>query len=143
MPTKLAVRALIVHEGKFLLVKHHGSEYYALPGGKLDADENLKSGLVRELQEELGISAEIGALKYIQEFRYPDGGYSLEFFFSVSNPEAFLDISGGTHADVELAEFGWFDSLKDLSGFKPEFLIADEEILRSGGLNEIRYHSLV
>ena len=52
---RIHVYAIIVDDGKLLLSPQHREGAYDLPGGKVELDENLEDGLVREVQEETGI----------------------------------------------------------------------------------------
>ena len=58
------VAAIIEHNGNILLARRPDSGdqpgYWEFPGGKLEANETQPQALARELQEELGITAEIG-----------------------------------------------------------------------------------
>ncbi len=60
-----AVRAVILHEGKFLLAQHHNHlpetiGKWGLPGGRIEAtDADLIAALRRELQEEFAMTADI------------------------------------------------------------------------------------
>ena len=44
---------------KVLLIKHHDSDKYSLPGGKIEVGEGFDVCLVRELEEEIGVRVEI------------------------------------------------------------------------------------
>lgn len=106
---KCRVRAIIEHEGKLLLVQHKGYTTWCLPGGGIDPGEGLVAALERELMEELGVQAEVGALKVVHQFK-KDGIYQgPEFFFQIDNPEAFLqlDAQNSSHgaAEIAIAEF--------------------------------------
>ena len=105
---KLAARALIIRDGEILLVRHKNRDFYALPGGKIDPDEDIQTALAREMYEELGVEVKNPRLKFIHEFRYPNAGeFSVEFFFLVGNPEDFLHWKNGTHTEIELEEVIW------------------------------------
>lgn len=58
--------ALIRHEGRVLIAQRQNSGRFAnkweFPGGKVDPGETPPQALRRELEEELGIQAEIGPL---------------------------------------------------------------------------------
>lgn len=57
-PLTIGVRALLIKDKKFLLVKHTYSEQWFLPGGGLIKGETLEHAIQRELDEELGVRAE-------------------------------------------------------------------------------------
>ena len=120
---KLAARALILHEGKILLVRHKNRDFYSLPGGKIDPEEDIKTALVREMEEELNTKVKNPELLFVHEFRYPNAGeFSVEFFFRVGNPEDFLTWKKGTHTELELAEIVW-KPISENFDLMPEWLI--------------------
>jgi len=60
----VAVSGYIVNEkGHVLLVRNsHRNDTYEMPGGRLEPGETLKEAVVREVLEETGVHAEIGAM---------------------------------------------------------------------------------
>jgi len=58
----LGVGAVVVHEGRVLLVRR-GTEpmkgHWSLPGGLLELGEALAAGVVREVREETGLEVEV------------------------------------------------------------------------------------
>ncbi len=76
-PYDLAVSALINDgQGRFLLLKRAGSsKHYAgqwePPGGKLDPGETFEQGLIREVQEETGLTVELDSVAGTTEFELP------------------------------------------------------------------------
>ena len=57
---RVAVRALIVHNNKVLLVREYDAGgWWAIPGGGIDYGETLSSSFTREIEEELGVPAEL------------------------------------------------------------------------------------
>lgn len=102
-------RAIIIHEGKMLLVRHpHNKEYLALPGGHLEWGENAKECLKREIIEELGIEPVIGRLLYVHTYEDRIVTQPTEFFFEVKNGKDYLNIEANdrTHA-FEIDEIVW------------------------------------
>lgn len=60
MPDKhyVTIKAAVIKEGKLLLqkeVKSSGKTVWDLPGGRIDAGEDIHSGLEREVFEEIGV----------------------------------------------------------------------------------------
>ena len=107
---RIGVRAIIFKDGKLLANKffHEDGEspFWATPGGGLDPNESLTSGLTREIIEETGISPKIGRLLFVQQFSSSrqDRDEELEFFFHITNPEDFasIDLESTTHGAAEL-----------------------------------------
>jgi 8-oxo-dGTP diphosphatase len=58
-PLIVTAAVILDLKGHMLLGRKPGSEQYGPPGGKLDEDEQLKQGCVRELREETGLKAKI------------------------------------------------------------------------------------
>ncbi len=135
---KIAARAIIIHEGKILLVRHTHRDFYALPGGKLNDEEDIKSAMQRELFEELGVTATVGKLLFVHEFRYPQGSLSLEFFFWIENAKDFEGDLCGEYAESELAEICW-KNVDDKFDIMPKFL--QDKLATISEESEVEYHS--
>jgi ADP-ribose pyrophosphatase YjhB (NUDIX family) len=135
----IRARAVIVHEGKMLIVKHRpDSTYYALPGGHLEPAESPLECVEREIVEELGVEPQIGRLLYVHVFKNREVDETVEFFFEVKNGADFLNLEGlkRTHAH-ELAEILWIDPSSTLN-LLPKSVLQD---FKEGKLfsNETRY----
>jgi ADP-ribose pyrophosphatase YjhB (NUDIX family) len=81
-----AAYALMVRNGKVLLLKMKQTGKYHLPGGGIAAGERLEAGLARELYEETGVKVEIRRLAHFEElfFYYNPSGrayHGLHFFY--------------------------------------------------------------
>ena len=62
-------------ENEKILTMHYqygGQDVYNLPGGNLEFGESLTTALIRELEEELAIRAEIGELMMVGEVHFSD-----------------------------------------------------------------------
>ncbi len=53
-PVKIGVRAIVVKDGRVLLVRQHGQSFWVLPGGSAGRGESLRTAAVREVREETG-----------------------------------------------------------------------------------------
>jgi len=141
MIRRIAVRGIILHEGKLLCVRlkaykghlKRDNSYFCLPGGGLDEGEALVAGLQREMLEETGVAAVVGNLLYVQQFTYEDKEF-LEFFFHVTNSQDYLhiDLSKASHGQAEIEEFGFVDPAQTY--ILPEFLSSEplEKHIASG-----------
>jgi 8-oxo-dGTP diphosphatase len=83
-PTLTVVAGLIQRQGEILICQRRRDAAFAykweFPGGKVEAGESHVEGLHRELQEELGIEAQIGQEVYQTCHAYA-GAHTVELFF--------------------------------------------------------------
>jgi len=58
------VSAIIIKKEKILLIHRikPGTEYFVLPGGSVEASENNRDALLREVKEETGLDENCGKL---------------------------------------------------------------------------------
>ncbi|MCO8145725.1 NUDIX hydrolase [Rhodovulum tesquicola] len=71
---RLAVRALILHENRLLLVNAWPggiSDLWCAPGGGVERGSSLPDNLAREVHEETGLRIAIGAPCLVNEFHDP------------------------------------------------------------------------
>ncbi|MCZ6904868.1 MAG: (deoxy)nucleoside triphosphate pyrophosphohydrolase [Acidobacteria bacterium] len=81
----ILVTAAILLDGESILIcqRHHSDAYglqWEFPGGKVHSGESLEASLRRELGEELGIEATVGAEVFRLRHRYPDRFVEVAFF---------------------------------------------------------------
>jgi 8-oxo-dGTP diphosphatase len=85
MKPRLAVRALILHEDRLLLVNAYPGARLGLwcaPGGGCEAGQSLPENLAREVHEETGLTIAVGPPVLVNEFHDPDVGFhQIELFF--------------------------------------------------------------
>lgn len=83
-PTITVVAGLIQQDGAVLICQRRRDGAFPLrwefPGGKVEPGETAEASLRRELREELGIEAELGAELYRTRHDYP-GVYTVELIF--------------------------------------------------------------
>ncbi len=100
-------------DGRLLITQRLADDtlggYWEFPGGKVDAGEELKTALQRELREELGLETEIGAEIHRIVHPYPDRDVRL-YFFDVR-------IVSGEPQKLEVADFLWV-ALDDLMNYQ-------------------------
>lgn len=77
-PPRLAVRALILAEGRLLLVNAYPggrSDLWCAPGGGVEPGTSLPDNLAREVAEETGLRVSVGAPALVNEFHDPASGF--------------------------------------------------------------------
>ena len=75
---RIAVRALIMHKDRLLLVNAYPAGKSALmcaPGGGVESGASLPDNLVREVFEETGLRIAVGAPCLVNEFHDPKGSF--------------------------------------------------------------------
>lgn len=129
---RISVRGIIHWQGKYLFVKNVSSEgdFFCLPGGRLEIKEHVTEALKREVQEELGVTPEVGQLLYVHQIKFDEGYSAPSFFFHVKNGEDFksINIADTTHGKAEIKEFGFYDL--DEVHLLPSFLKSDLPLLQ-------------
>lgn len=85
MKPRLAVRALILHQDRLLLVNAYPggiSDLWCAPGGGVEAGSSIPDNLMREVHEETGLTIQVGAPALVNEFHDPKSGFhQIELFF--------------------------------------------------------------
>ena len=75
---------LVFRAGKLLIAQRHADSHlgglWEFPGGKREPGESFEQCLVRELQEELGVTVNVGELFESVDHDYPDKSVHLRFF---------------------------------------------------------------
>lgn len=107
------VAALMKRQGKVLVGQRPEGASLArtweFPGGKIELDELPEQALARELKEELGIEAEIGALKFAASHTYGKTGilflfYEVKFWKGQVKTQQHLDLRWVTPKELSSLE---------------------------------------
>jgi len=131
MNPRVAVRGIIILDDKLFCVRQkpyrhaEANTYWCTPGGGLDDGETLIGALEREMLEETGVSAKVGQLLYIHQFKHKDVD-QIEFFFLINNPDDYqnIDLNKSTHGLNEIEEFGFINPTSET--VLPEFLTTEK-----------------
>jgi 8-oxo-dGTP diphosphatase len=135
----VAARCIIARGDKLLFQRGKQKNFYRLPGGRLEAYENLPLCLAREMMEEAGIQVSVGRLYIVNENFYYFRGrlkHELVLYFACTMPSGSEPRSREEHVVLE-----WHRPAEILEYFKPRRIL--EEIMRdmeSGtGFRRCRY----
>ena len=110
----LRVGAIILKDGRFLMVGNDSMPYYYSVGGRIRFGETAEQAIVREVEEETGARLEIERLGFIEEnFFFGDTPhrqgrliYELSFYFYMKTPPDFEPVCGS------FTEFGVSERLE-------------------------------
>lgn len=140
---RVAVRAILKHEGRLLLVNAYPSGESTLmcaPGGGVEPGTSLPENLIREVFEETGLHITVGHPCLVNEFHDPASGFhQVDVYFQCQ-----IDGSAQINPNWEDKEaivslWRWVEAaeLKDVH-HKPDSLHA----VAFGGANYIKYDPL-
>ncbi len=91
---RLAVRAILLHENRLLLVNAwaKGSDLLCAPGGGVERGRSLPENLKREVFEETGLTVSVGAPCLVNEFHDPEGTlHQVDLYFRATLVSGSLD----------------------------------------------------
>jgi 8-oxo-dGTP diphosphatase len=126
MQTVLVAAGVLVRGGRVLLTQRkagtHLAALWEFPGGKVEAGEDPKDALVRELREEIGVEALVGEIVCVTFHRYEDAGKAvLLLFYRVD-----LQAASAEPRALDVADLAWSGP----EGLDPaRFPPADHEVL--------------
>lgn len=131
------VAAIIGREGKLLVCQRKRGRNFELkwefPGGKVEPGETPQAALARELQEELGVHAEIGAEIYRTRHQYKELPQEFELIFlsaTIADPAEVANL------EFERIEWRAPESLPEL-----DFLSADRELVQNLATGKLRVNN--
>lgn len=120
--------AIIMKDGKFLMVGNKKSDYLYSVGGRIKFGETAEEAVVREVLEETGVKLEIDRLGFIWEsYFYGDAPanrgkliYEISFFFYMKVPDNFEPISESFMEDSSEEHLKWVSPDENVKMF-PDF----------------------
>ncbi len=125
---RLAVRALILHDDRLLLVNAYPGarlQLWCAPGGGCEAGQSLPDNLAREVVEETGLTVVVGLPALVNEFHDPETGFhQIDLFFRCKVVAGTLE-PGWTDPEGVVTDRRFFSRDELASGrvrFKPDSL---------------------
>lgn len=94
----LRVGAILLKDGRFLMVRNAREDYFYSVGGRIQFGETAEDAVVREVEEETGRRLAVDRLGFVHEacFPYDTPGenlgrlmYEVSFYFYMKTPEDF------------------------------------------------------
>ena len=124
----IRVGAIIVKDGKILMVGNERADYLYSVGGRIKFGETAEEAVVREVFEETGVRMEIDRLGFVHEnYFYGDSPsnlgkliYEISFFFYMNVPCDFAPISASFTEDNSKEHLKWVSLDEDIKMY-PEF----------------------
>lgn len=102
----VGIGAIVLHEGKLLVVRDKFSEGYKLPGGHIDNNESMKDALKREVLEETGVLVELDAVVNLGHFTIGQFGESCIYVVCTAHAKT-MEIT--IYDSSEIVEARWLD----------------------------------
>ena len=124
----IRVGAIIMKDGKILMVGNERANYLYSVGGRIKFGETAEEAIVREVFEETGVKMEIDRLGFVYEnYFYGDAPsnlgkliYEISFFFYMKVPSDFAPISESFTEDNSKEHLKWVSLDEDIKMY-PEF----------------------
>ena len=111
--------AVVVRGGKVLLVRDKGHKNFSLPGGGVNKNEPALAAAIRELYEELRMSARKAERLFKCDFKGTASEHKVSLVETKDKPRL---------GDKELAEFIWWDRKKSI----PKYAHVDQILKKLG-----------
>ena len=124
----LRVGAIILRDGKLLMVANERADYLYSVGGRIQFGETAEGAVIREVMEETGIRMEIDRLGFVHENYFIGDApgnigkliYEISFFFYMKVPEGFSPVCASFTEDNNKEHLQWI-SVDDQRKYYPDF----------------------
>ena len=73
------VCAMMIFDGKILAMRDERSPYYYLPGGRVEIGETAEHAVIREVQEELGVTPKIARPVWLNQAFFTEDVDNLQY----------------------------------------------------------------
>ena len=111
----IRVGAIIMKDGKFLMVGNDRADYLYSVGGRIQFGETAEEAVIREVFEETGIKLDVDRLGFIHEnYFYGDSPakmgkmiYEVSYFFYMKTPDDFEPMSSDFTEDNSKEHLVW------------------------------------
>ena len=125
----IRVGAIIMKDGKILMVGNERANYLYSVGGRIKFGETAEEAIVREVFEETGVKMEIDRLGFVHEnYFYGDAPsnlgkliYEISFFFYMKVPSDFAPISESFTEDNSKEHLKWVSLDEDIKMYTEFF----------------------
>ena len=124
----IRVGAIIMKDGKILMVGNDHADYLYSVGGRIQFGETAEEAVIREVFEETGVAMEIDRLGFVHENYFIGDSpaklgklvYEISFYFYMKVPSDFAPISESFTEDNSKEQLRWVALDEDIKMY-PEF----------------------
>ncbi len=121
----IRVGAIIMKDGKILMVGNGGADYLYSVGGRLKFGETAEEAVIREVYEETGVKMEIDRLGFIHENYFIGDSpaklgkliYEISFYFYMKAPNDFAPVCDSFTEDESKEFLKWVAPDEDIKMF--------------------------
>lgn len=111
----IRVGAIIMQNGKILMVGNERNDYFYSVGGRIQFGETAEEAVIREVLEETGVRMEVDRLGFIHENYFVGDApnnfgkliYEVSFFFYMKVPDGFSPVSESFTEDQSKEYLEW------------------------------------
>jgi len=133
------VGAIIMKDGKILMVGNERNDYLYSVGGRIKMGETAKEAIVREVLEETGVKIDVDRLGFVHEnYFYGDMPsnlgkliYEISFYFYMTMPDGFCPVSESFTEDNVREHLRWV-SPSDSITIYPSFFKTELDMTSTG-----------